>query len=330
MGHEPKELHQSLANPYPDYVLGLPAGHPVRVYIDENTYLREILRELDETDAVTEFQKFFNLFNQLSEVEKHYARKENQLFPFLEKHGWTGPSQGMWNFHDSIRDLLRAVRKNIENKKIESLNEEMRVIFAETQRMMLIEEMRLFPNALQLLTEGEWKQMRAGDEEIGWMLKTKPVSYPLEAEVKPVAPEGRFCLDEGFLNPEQVNLMLKFMPVDLTYVDENDRVVFYNRGEDRVFPRSAGIIGREVRFCHPPKSVGTVLRILEEFKKGRKNEAAFWIRFKGRIIHIRYFAIRDRELNYKGVIEMSQDITEIQKLQGEQRLLDWEDDNEHV
>ncbi|HEY8270609.1 MAG TPA: PAS domain-containing protein [Pseudobdellovibrionaceae bacterium] len=330
MSREHKETHQSLENPYPDYVAELPADHPVRAYIEENTYLREILREIDETDAVTEFQKFFNLFNQLSEVEKHYARKENQLFPFLERHGWTGPSQGMWNFHDAIRDLLRAVRKQIENKNVAGLNEEMRVIFAEMQRMMLIEETRLFPNALQLLTEEEWQQMRAGDEEIGWMLKTKPISYSQETKVKPTSIGDRFRLDEGFLTPEQVNLMLKFMPVDLTYVDENDRVLFYNRGEDRVFPRSAGIIGREVRFCHPPKSVGTVLRILEEFKKGTKNEAAFWIQFKGRIIHIRYFAIRDREMKYKGVIEMSQDITEIQKLEGEQRLLDWENDNDHV
>jgi PAS domain S-box-containing protein len=135
-----------------------------------------------------------------------------------------------------------------------------------------------------------------------------------------------FQLEEGYLNIEQINLLLKFMPVDLTYVDENDRVLFYNRGEDRVFPRSAGIIGREVRFCHPPKSVDTVLRILEEFKKGTKSEAEFWIRFKGRVIHIRYFAVRDDKLNYKGVIEMSQDITEIQKLEGERRLLSWDEE----
>ena len=123
---------------------------------------------------------------------------------------------------------------------------------------------------------------------------------------------------------EQVNLMLKFLPVDLTYVDENDKVIFYNRWEDRVFPRSAGIIGREVKFCHPPKSVDQVLRILEEFKKGTKDVADFWINFKGKFIHIRYFAIRDEDKNYKGVIEMTQDVTDIKKLEGEQRLLDWD------
>ena len=118
--------------------------------------------------------------------------------------------------------------------------------------------------------------------------------------------------------------MLQFMPVDLTYVDENDIVLFYNRGENRVFPRSAGIIGREVKFCHPPKSVDQVLMILREFKAGRRDEAEFWIEFKDKFIHIQYFAIRDEDGTYRGVIEMSQDVTHIRNLKGQQRLLDWE------
>ncbi len=122
---------------------------------------------------------------------------------------------------------------------------------------------------------------------------------------------------------EQINLMLQFIPFDLTYVDENDKVLFYNRGEDRVFPRSAGVIGREVRFCHPPKSVSMVLEILEEFRAGRKSVAEFWINFRGKVIHSRYFAVRDHEQKYKGVIEVSQDVTDIKKLEGEKRLLDW-------
>src|SRR5690606_20101243 len=103
--------------------------------------------------------------------------------------------------------------------------------------------------------------------------------------------------DEGYMSLEQVNLLLKTIPFDITYVDENDKVIFYNRGEERLFPRSPGIIGREVKFCHPPKSVGTVLRILEEFRKGNKNEAGFWINIKGRLIYIRYFAVRDADRN---------------------------------
>lgn len=312
---------------YPDYAENLPKEHPVRIYIDENVYLKEILKEISEVDPVEDFQKFFNLFNALSEVEKHYARKENQLFPFLEKRGWTGPSQGMWAFHDLNRDLLRAIRKKIENKDLQSLGQDILGVVNDMQHLIAVEEGRLFPVSLQLLSEEDWNQMRVGEEEIGWMLKAKP-SLPAAPSLQApplAANDTRIRLDEGFMTPEQVNLLLKFMPVDLTYVDENDRVIFYNRGEDRVFPRSAGIIGREVRFCHPPKSVGTVLKILEAFKNGSQNQAEFWIRFKARVVHIRYFAIRDKDNNYKGVIEMSQDITEIQKLEGEQRLLNWED-----
>lgn len=315
---------------YPEYVKVLPDGHPVKVYFDENFHLQGILREINETDSQNDFEKFFNLFNQLCEVEKRYARKENQLFPYLEKYGWTGPSQGMWSFHDSNRDLLRIVRKKIEDKNLEGIGETIRIIIGEMQRLAMVEEMRLFPYALELLTEEDWQEMKAGDEEIGWMMKHTPtndgqINSNIATSRGPYKTiMGALDLDQGYLNQEQINLLLKFMPVDLTYVDENDRVLFYNRGEDRIFPRSAGIIGREVRFCHPPKSVDTVLRILEEFKKGTKSEAEFWIRFKGKVVHIRYFALRNKEGVYKGVIEMSQDITAIQKLEGEQRLLSWD------
>jgi len=323
-------------NQLPPYAEILPEGHPVKVYFQENLFIQKILMELLPLRIESDFPKFFNLFNQFSEIEKKFARKENQLFPYLEKYGWNGPSQGMWSFHDQIRDMIREVRGLVETKTLATIPAKMDTIAVELNRLFQIEEMRLFPNAMELLKEDDWKEMREGDEEIGWMLSEKPTRYP-SAEEEYIHPSKdtkkrdlsfsvteSLKLDEGYLNIEQINLLLRFMPVDLTYVDEFDRVLFYNRGEDRVFPRSAGIIGREVKFCHPPKSVDTVLRILEEFKKGNRDEAEFWINFKGRMIHIRYFALRDSEKNYKGVIEMSQDITEIQKISGEQRLLDWD------
>lgn len=321
---------------YPAYVSKLPSGHPVKVYFDENYFIQDLLMELLPLDISKNFQKFYNVFNQFCEIEKKFARKENQLFPYLEKYGWTGPSQGMWSFHDQIRDMIKEVRKLVEGKCFTDIHLKMDIIARELNRLFQIEEMRLFPNALELLKEEDWMEMREGDAEIGWMLSSSPTPYPaLEDDyIHPSMDTKRrklsfsisesLKLDEGYLDLEQINLLLRFMPVDLTYVDEFDRVLFYNRGEERVFPRSAGIIGREVKFCHPPKSVDTVLRILEEFKKGTKDEAEFWINFKGKMIHIRYFALRDSKNNYKGVIEMSQDITNIQKLSGEQRLLDWD------
>jgi len=136
-------------------------------------------------------------------------------------------------------------------------------------------------------------------------------------------PNNILKLNEGFLDLEQLNLLFQLMPFDITFVEENDRVRFYNRGEERVFPRSAGVIGREVRFCHPPKSVNTVLEILEKFKSGQQDIAEFWIQVKGRFVHIRYFAVRDANKKYRGVIEVSQDVTDIKNLQGERRLLQW-------
>lgn len=313
-----------------------PEGHPVRVYLEENILIKELFEQLFKVDIKADFQLFFNLFNQLSQVEKHFARKENQLFPYLEKYGWTGPSQGMWAFHDQIREELKFVRTNIEEKNFDNVLNSLITVFNSLTHLISVEENRLLPNAVNLLNEDDWKEMYEGDCEIGWMFATPPARYPEVQEEEYIHPsldtkkrelsfslEDRTHFDEGYLTMQQVNFIFKYLPVDITYVDENDKVVFYNRGDDRVFPRSAGIIGREVKFCHPPKSVDQVLKILEEFKAGRQDTAEFWIEFKGKFVHIRYFAIRDDEKNYKGVIEMSQDVTQIRALEGQKRLLDW-------
>jgi DUF438 domain-containing protein len=312
----------------------LPEGHPVRVYFQENDIIHTLLEELTAVDPYEELQKYTNIFNQLHTIEKRFARKENQLFPFLEKKGWVGPSQGMWSFHDNLREQFRMLRKNMDDRDFNIIKTNTPYLVNGIYRLMEVEETVLFPNALELLTEVDWINMRVGEEEIGWMLPQPPVAFPSVAYVHPsedfTIREMPFSLentshyDEGHMTVEQVNLLFRTMPLDLTYVDENDKVIFYNRGEERVFPRSAGIIGREVKFCHPPKSVGTVLKILEEFRKGTKSESSFWINYKDRLIYIRYFAVRDAEMNYKGVIEMSQDITDIKKIEGEKRLLDWE------
>ena len=312
----------------------LPEGHPVRVYFQENDIIHTLLEELSAIDAQIDLPKYTNVFNQLQTIEKRFARKENQLFPFLEKKGWNGPSQGMWSFHDNLREQFRLIQYYLKTNNPEKINTNTPFLVDGVYRLMQVEETVLFPNALDLLEENDWIAMRVGEEEIGWMLTKTPAPFPNVAYIHPsedfTKREMTFSLentshyDEGYMTVEQVNLLLKTMPLDLTFVDENDKVIFYNRGEERVFPRSAGIIGREVKFCHPPKSVGTVLKILDEFRKGTKNESSFWINYKERLIYIRYFAVRDANKNYKGVIEMSQDITDIKNIEGEKRLLDWE------
>ncbi|MCX6052876.1 MAG: PAS domain-containing protein [Campylobacterales bacterium] len=315
----------------------LPEGHPVRVYLDENQLIRELIFKINSINIEEKNEEFTKLFSKLCLVEKHFARKENQLFPYLEKYGWTSPSQNMWAFHDQIRDEIKAVHGAIKSQNILSISQNLHRVFESLEHILQVEEGRLLPRAFSMLSSDDWEEMRAGDEEIGWMFDEAPPAFPAISEQDYVHPsqdtkrrklpfslDNRIKLDEGYLLPDQINWLLKFMPVDITYVDENDIVLFYNRGDNRVFPRSAGIIGREVKFCHPPKSVDQVLLILREFKAGRRDEAEFWITFKGKFIHIRYFAIRDDEGAYKGVIEVSQDVTHIRSLEGQQRLLDWE------
>ncbi|MBK6264010.1 DUF438 domain-containing protein [Marivirga sp. S37H4] len=316
-----------------DDITNLPAWHPINHYMKEIDLLQKIIWELRTLKASEDHQLFYNLFNKLSTIDKRFERKENQLFPYLEKRGWNGPSQNMWSFHDNLREQIRLLRKVVEEKEFEKADINIHYLLDGINNLMAVEQTVLFPNALKLLEENDWKEMQSGEEEIGWMPGCAPEKTEAEAYIHPsndttsrdlsFAHKESHHFDEGYMTVEQVNLLFRTIPLDLTYVDENDKVIFYNRGEDRVFPRSAGIIGREVKFCHPPKSVGTVLKILEAFREGTKNEASFWINFKGHTIYIRYFAVRDQEKNYRGVVEMSQDITDIKDIKGEKRLLEW-------
>jgi len=131
-------------------------------------------------------------------------------------------------------------------------------------------------------------------------------------------------LKTGRLTLEQIDLMLRALPVDVSFVDENDTVLYYSEKKDRIFTRVPGVIGRKVQNCHPVKSVNIVERILEAFRAGKKDTAEFWIQLAGRFIHIRYFAVRDEQGRYRGCLEVSQDVTEIRQLEGQRRLLDWD------
>ncbi len=214
----------------------LPEGHPISVYFQEKEIIIRLLEEISAVDSKEELQKYINIFNQLQTIEKRFTRKENQLFPFLEKKGWNGPSQGMWSFHDNLRDQFRLLRKHLESKELDKMNTNTPFLVDGILRLMKTEEMVLFPNALDLLTEKDWIAMRQGEEEIGWMLPETPVAFPPQEYIHPSADftkremtfstENSSHYDEGYMTVEQVNLLLKTMPLDLTFVDENDKVIF--------------------------------------------------------------------------------------------------------
>jgi DUF438 domain-containing protein len=316
-------------------------GHPLHTLTEENRALEKILSEfrglLDRIapgDGGVSLEKLQDeiksALEELAQVEKHYLKKENQLFPLLESKGVSGPSKVMWAIHDDIRMMMREFRGLLVDEKAAELVAAGRRLSEMMADMIYKEEKILLPMSLETLDEKDWARVKKGEEEIGYAWVTPGTEWkPAVAIVDlPPVPEYRrpgatLELDTGALTPEQVNLLLKQLPVDVTFVDEADTVRYFSAGAERLFPRSPGIIGRKVQNCHPPESVHVVNRILDAFRKGERRVAEFWIQSRGRFIHIRYFAVRDDQGRYRGCLEVSQDVSAGRRLQGEQRLLDW-------
>lgn len=316
-----------------------PAGHPVHTYMKENriaeglvAQIKARLEKLCETPEKEHFRphrgELLALLDSLAAVNLHYLRKENQLFPVLELHDITGPTEVMWSIHDDIRQTLKYAREQVAELQVPLVYGTLALLLRSVTDMIYKEERILFPMALEILTEADWAKVRAGEEEIGYAWVEPDAGWAPEGGVAVSAgaafATGEIPLDTGRLSPEVVNLLLTHLPVDLSFVNEHDEVVYYSQTRERIFPRSPGVIGRKVQKCHPPKSLHVVQRMLDEFRAGTKENAEFWIRMQGRFIHIRYFAVRDAQGSYRGTLEVSQDVTEIRKLEGEQRLLDWD------
>jgi hypothetical protein len=325
-------------------------GHPVHTFLQENKALRKIIKRirpvLKKVPRGAQQEEFASLFEELKQIEIHYRRKENQLFPFLEQVRFTGPSKVMWGKHDEIRAQIKEVEDAFRQQQWDRFSVGAPGLLRAIRRMIFMEEKILFPASLKRLSEGQWAQIRRGESEIGyaWIEPgnlwdpsvivaaslarnlgkgdsgEEPAPGAVDTDVVEV---GEISLDVGGLLPAQINLMLKNLPVDITYVDEHDRVRYYSQGRERIFPRSPAVIGRAVQNCHPPASVHIVERIVQSFRNKEKDTAEFWLTLNDRFIHIRYFALYDGGGDYKGVLEVSQDVTEIRDLKGQKRLLDW-------
>jgi len=323
-----------------------PLGHPIHTFMKENRASEKIMSKTNmlmgrighppRAEAFKENSQALGAFiERLSEIDIHYTRKENQLFPMLEAHHFTGPSQVMWSIHDDIRAGLKQAREAFAKSDSEGTLTPLKESIQAIRDMIYKEEHILFPASLDMLSDQEWIKVKEGEADIGFAWVFPDTGWPEDIIKEPedVPPEpaevlkdvaGALGLDTGRMTLEQINLMLTHLPVDLTFVDENDRVAYYSEGPERIFPRSSAIIGREVRNCHPPKSVHLVNQILDAFKSGSRDTAEFWIELGGKFIYIRYFAVRDADGYYRGCLEVSQDLTQIRKLEGQQRLVDWE------
>jgi uncharacterized protein len=322
-------------------------GHPVDTMQRENKALSEVVARmrtaLEEINGLDDdilpgkqLTTLRSAFNELMDVEKHYRRKENLLFSFLEKHGVTGPSKVMWGKDDEVRELLKSLGEALEQD--EAVAGDWKVAaeavveptLAAVEEMIFKETEILFPMALSTLTADDWGEIWTQSPDYGWCLVEPASGYSPPQESKPAheASLGKgdaIRFDTGALTFQQIDAMLKALPVDVTFVDADDRVAFFSEGGSRVFARSKAIIGRKVQHCHPPKSVDTVERIVSDFRAGKQDVAGFWIQSQGMFVHIRYFAMRDEQGEYLGTLEVTQDIAPLRKLEGEQRLLNYND-----
>lgn len=269
--------------------------------------------------------KLKNLFAELELFDAQYTIKENILFPVLEKQ-WSHYRclQIMWSFHDDIRKNIKKALIELDQSEIDmkKFNRYMGDIFFNMQAIKFRDERILFPEILLTISDKQLGSMKAEALDMAFPY-TQPTPDIIEDEPENEFDTNEVILGTGNLNPEQVRLIFNHLPVDITFVDENDVVRYFSTPKKRIFPRTKAIIGREVNNCHPPESVHIVEQIVASFKSGEKDEAKFWIQMRGEFLLIQYFAVRDEQGNYKGVIEVSQEVSDIKLLEGEKRLLDW-------
>jgi PAS domain S-box-containing protein len=325
----------------------VPVGHPVSILMEEHKIMLQLAEKLvtiknkvqtvdDASYVGEEVHQLEHIARDFTDSEKHYLREENVLFPLLEKHGVTEPPAIMWMEHNQIREKKKQL-SNLIGKFSTTGFAEFKKQLAETAEALnsilpshfYKENNILFPTALQVFTEQEWADARREFDEIGYCCFTPPHVTVIPQAVKKtelaVAPEGLLQFETGSLSKEEIEAILNALPIDISFVDADDAVKYFNKAEKRIFVRTKAVIGRKVQMCHPQKSVHIVNKILEAFKKGEKNTAEFWITMNNRLVHIRYFAVRDKNGKYLGTMEVTQDLTDLKKIEGQKRLLDWKD-----
>ena len=341
-----------------------PENHPLWAYLEEINAVEKVALEADELLKQEKFIKnpWLGVFDSLAEWRTHLSRKQNQLYPMLEDHGFDRPTRIMWTFDDAVRDAISASYALLREDKYEEFLASVPETLAKLRDLNSKELEVLLPTSYKLLSDEEFVRMSKNDHEIGYAIINAPGLYVvpgindfaaqlngnnsaqggavsneflndlaglLSKYVGPVggAPTGKDAVLDvatGKLTLEQINLLFRHLPVDLSYVDENELVKFYSDTAHRIFPRSANVIGREVKNCHPAKSVHIVEEIVEKFRSGEQSQAEFWINKPGLFIYVIYTAVRDENGKFRGVLEMMQDCTHIRELEGSRTLLTWD------
>jgi len=322
-----------------------PAGHPIHILMEEHKILlklgdelknvtREIGKGQDFESVSEKMKQLSSILDHFKESESHYLREENVLFPHLEKHGVTQPPAIMWMEHDRIREIEKSLYSHIdarENMRFQDFAKQLERTSLELIEMLSShfykENNILFPTALKVIGKDEWKDIRRQFDDLGFCCFTPESATLVLEETEALASksetEGIISFETGALSKKEIQAIFNTLPVDITFIDKEDTVRYFSQTKDRIFVRTKAIIGRKVQRCHPQKSVHIVNQILNAFKNGSRDVAEFWVNLEGRLIYIRYLPVRDEKGDYLGCLEVTQDITNIKKIEGEKRLLDW-------
>lgn len=307
--------------------------------VSENTELRKILDKLKEKLKVfkpektasgkleSEKSEIRSAIKKAGEINIHYLKKENILFPYLEKY-WEdfGCLSVMWSIHDDVRKYIKELDVLLQNDMFstERFNNIAGKFFFSLYAMIFREELILYPAAEENLGKKLWEEMHRESFGIGFSyIKSSGPGYMSGESLVSGVNEGFVDLGTGMLSPDQVIMIFNTLPVDITFVDEKNRVAYFSSPKERIFTRSKAVIGREVQNCHPPESLHIVNKIINSFRDGTRESENFWIEMKGKTILIQYFAVRNGKGEYKGTLEISSDISNIKKTEGEKRLLDY-------
>lgn len=320
--------------------------HPLNKLKMENRKIEGLLDALEfegfgtlgDSKGVLDFKQLREGLVKLLVLDKHYSKKENLIFPYMEKHDITAPPQVMWGVDDEIRAKLKALigmmeSDSVEAKEVKPLAED---LVNQIREMIFKEEEIMMPMVIEKFTHEEWLTIEGGCMEIGFVLLDvvghwQPTdeeihmvsSLSLSSAQSIVPPNGNepIPFDAGSLMPEEINAILNTLPLDMTFVGADERVKYFTQGKERIFDRPKAIIGREVKNCHPPKSVHIVEQIVADLRNGKKDHEDFWIKMGDKFVYIRYFAVRNAEGKFLGTLEITQDIKPIQALEGEKRLM---------
>ncbi|MBN2851139.1 MAG: DUF438 domain-containing protein [Clostridia bacterium] len=300
------------------------SGHPVHTFLQENRYIEGKIETIYDAMATLQYGLAAAEIVKLQEIDKHYARKENLIFPFLEKHDITGPPKVMWAIDDEVRSELKSYAK-IKEEEISMQEESIKGTLKKIDEMIYKENNILIPMTLETFSSEEWAAIEKGSDEYGYafikVIKNWIPEITKKEEKEPSDNIDHIRLSAGMLSQEELNCILNTLPADITFVDDNNKVKYFSEGKERIFPRPRTIIGREVRNCHPPASVHIVEKLMEDLRSGKKDSEDFWIKMGERFVYIRYFAIRNEKNEYLGTMELTQDIKNIVELRGEKRLL---------